>query len=364
MRPEAIAQGARRRADAFAEQLALHADAIADALERELHLVAWDREQLLGSVQARFAELCKRRPGELGGVPERVLERREQPLEAIDAVWERLLAGRRVLLQCARGACTATRTLVGELAASLPSGALTVDAQPFDLDPAESAHGLSQLSASQRAAMIDERDPSTWPLFAVARALPRVATIDVAVDRELAAYVLARTCLRRAGTDPRSVRKAFVVGPVELLQRHLQRLWVGAQMGPASDPESFAGPVDPAMCDAFVAAQAAWLAEPRATRWVEGGVLERADLGGPYLAPAAFVCDWPPPSHDLVGPICIIVRCTPEQARAEIEAASREGAQVVQVGGRPIAYAKDVRHIRGAVLVERLPPGLPEPRPV
>ncbi len=364
MRPEVIADAAGRRADAFAEQLALSADAIADALLRELHLVAWDREQLVGAVQARFAELRGRRTPEKGGVPERVVEWREQPLEAIEAVWTRLFAGRRVVLQCAPRACSATATLLRELAAQLPAGALVVDDVPFDDDPDTSALGLSQLSASQRAAMIDERDPRTWPVRAVARAVARVASIDKSADRELAAYVLARTCLRRAGTDPRSVRRAFVVGPVELLQRHLQRLWVGAQLGPATDPGSFAGPVDPELRDRFVVAQAAWLAEPRATTWVEGGLLERADDPGPYLAPAAFVTDWPAPTHELVGPMCCIVRCTAEQARAEIEAAARDGAQIVQIGGRPIGYAKDVRHVRGAVLVERLPPGLPEPRPV
>ena len=237
MRPEVIADAARRRADAFAEQLALSADAIADALLRELHLVAWDREQLVGAVQARFDELRSRRAspiaGELGGVPERVVEWREQPLEAIEAVWMRLFAGRRVVLQCAPRACSATATLLRELAALMPAGALALDDAPYEDDPHASSHGLSQLSASQRAALIDERDPKTWPVRAVARAVARVASIDVAADRELAAYVLARTCLRRAGTDPRSVRRAFVVGPVELLQRHLQRLWVGAQLGPA-----------------------------------------------------------------------------------------------------------------------------------
>jgi hypothetical protein len=362
MRPELTADAARRLAAGFAEQLALHADAIADALARELHLVAWDREQLLGSVQSRFAELRARRRPELGGVPERVIEWREQPLEAIDAVWELLLAGRRVALQCAPRACSATRMLLGELAASLPAGALLLDDTPYQ--PASGSATLSQLSASQRAAMIDERDPTTWPVRAVVRACPRIAAIDVTADRELAAYVLARTCLRRAGTDPRGVRRAFVVGAVDRLQRHLQRLWVGAQLGPATDPSSFAGPVDADVRDAFVVAQSAWLADPRVTTWVEGGVLERADDPGPYLAPAAFAVDWPAPAHELIGPMCCIVRCTAEQARAEIEAAARDGAQVVQVGGRPIGFAKDVRHIRGAVLVERLPPGLPEPRPV
>lgn len=44
--------------------------------------------------------------------------------------------------------------------------------------------------------------------------------------------------------------------------------------------------------------------------------------------------------------------------------AQAERGQVVQIGGRPGAIAGPVRHVRGALLVERLPPGLPDPRPV
>jgi hypothetical protein len=164
--------------------------------------------------------------------------------------------------------------------------------------------------------------------------------------------------------DPRGVKIAYVAGGIDMLDRHLRRLWVGAQFGPASDPLSFAGPIDRATKDGFLVAQAAWAAHPGVTAWTRGGVLERTADAGHYLAPAAFVVEGERPNLPVIGPMLVIVRTTAELARAEIEAAAREGAQIVQVGGRPIAYASDVRIFHGAVLVERLPPGLPEPRPV
>jgi hypothetical protein len=164
--------------------------------------------------------------------------------------------------------------------------------------------------------------------------------------------------------DPRAVRRAFAIGPLDLLQRHAHRLWVGTQIGPADDPGSFAGPVDAATRDGFLAAVAAWSAHADVTTWCDGGPLERAGDDGIYLAPALMCVDWPAPELPLEGPMLVVVRCDVEHARAEIEAAARDGAQVVQVGGRPIGFASDVRHIRGALLIERLPPGLPEPRPV
>jgi hypothetical protein len=45
-------------------------------------------------------------------------------------------------------------------------------------------------------------------------------------------------------------------------------------------------------------------------------------------------------------------------------AGGQANGQVVQIGGRPVRIPGTVRHVRGALLVERLPPGLPEPRPV
>ncbi len=372
-RERALATAARARAPEFAERLALAADAIGDALAAEMHLVAWDREQLVGLVQARLQAVWARRPADIGGLPARVLERADQPLESLEAVWSLLLQGRRVLVQHEQGACLAALEPLFELARGLPAEALVVEREACTDDSPSTSRGLAGMSASQRALRVSEDDPSTWPRLGVAKAVPRVAWVDESADRELAAYVLARTCLRRAGMDPRGVKVAYVAGGVDLLERHLRRLWVGAQFGPASDPTSFAGPVDRATRDGFVVAHAAWCAREGVTAWCEGGVLDRTGAEGRhlgsyadgYLAPAAFVMgDDAGPRPRIVGPMLVIVRTTAELARAQIEAAARDGAQVVQVGGRPIAYAKDVRLFRGAVLVERLPPGLPEPRPV
>jgi hypothetical protein len=364
----ARATAARARVPEFAEQLALAADAIGDALAAEMHLVAWDREQLVGLVQSRLQSVWAQRPVDIGGLPARVLERADQPLEALEAVWSLLLQGRRVLVQHEEGACLAALEPLFELARGLPTDALVVEREACTDDSPSMSRGSAGMSASQRAARVTEDDPSTWPRLGVVKAVPRVAWVDESADRELAAYVLARTCLRRAGMDPRGVKVAYVAGGVDLLERHLRRLWVGAQFGPASDPVSFAGPVDRATRDGFVVAHAAWCARANVKAWCEGGVLDRTGDDGHYLAPAAFVMG----DDDargvarprIIGPMLVIVRTTAELARAEIEAAARDGAQVVQVGGRPIAYAKDVRLFRGAVLVERLPPGLPEPRPV
>ncbi len=355
----ALAQAARKALAGFCERLALHADDVSAALAQELHLVAWDREQLIGSVQARLDAIAVGRGALAGGLPARVCEWRAQPLEAVDAVWSLLVDGRRVAYEAEAGACSATAMLLAEASADLPPGALTLRSEPAVCDGTLSPAP----SSSQRAADIDPNDPSTWPRAGVARAVPRVAWVDAAADAELVAYVLARTCLRRSGTDPRAVHVAYVVGDAPRLQRQLQRLWVAAQLGPASDPGSFAGPVDASLRDAFEVAQAAWRAEPRARVWCDGGELERGEGGEIYLAPAAFCASWPLPEHPLVGPMCCVVPCTAEQATSAANAAAAAGASIVQVGGRPGTLRGDVRHIRGAVLVERLPPGLPEPRP-
>lgn len=367
LRPTSLATAARARVEAFSGRFALAADAIGDALAAEHHLVAWDREQLIGLVQSRLQAVWSRRFTDVGGLPARVLERRAQPLEALEVVWSLLLQGRRVLVQHEPGACMAALDPLQELARDLAhgdGGALVVEREPCTDDSPSTSRGFAGMSASQRAARVTEEDPSTWPRLGVMRAVPRVAWVDESADRELAAYVLARTCLRRSGMDPRGVKIAFVAGGIDLLERHLRRLWVGAQFGPAWDPGSFAGPVDRATKDGFAVAQAAWLAHEGVKAWSEGGVLERTADPGDYLAPAAFVVEGARPDLPIVGPMLVVVRTTAELARAEIEAAARDGAQVVQVGGRPIAFAKDVRAFKGAVLVERLPPGLPEPRPV
>lgn len=337
---EEIAAATRARSGELAERIRLMADALVDALAQQLQLVAWDREQLVGQVQARVATLNTTRPVARAGPAVRVVERRLQPLEAVDVVWGWLRRGRRVRLEQEPGACSGTADLLRGMAYRLPPSALEIhDGTTLALPPDHVAGGV---------------DPPR----------PRVAVIDADADRELAAYVLARTGLRRSGLDPRGVKQAFAVGELALLERHMRRLWVGVRVAPAADPESFAGPVPAAVSESFVAAHAQWSAHPQVRTWCPGGVLERTGDAACYLAPALFHAPWPAPELPLVGPMVVVVACANE---AELQAATRqvsgEGGQVVQIGGRPGRIAGAVRHVRGALLVERLPPGLPEPRP-
>jgi hypothetical protein len=123
--------------------------------------------------------------------------------------------------------------------------------------------------------------------------------------------------------------------------------------------------VPPEVCVRFEAAHAQWRAHPAVRTWCPGGVLERTGDAARYLAPALFHVPWPPPELPLVGPMVVVVACEgEEQLRAAMERIRDEHAQVVQIGGRPGRIAGPVRHVRGALLVERLPPGMPEPRPV
>ncbi len=338
---EQIAAAARARSDELAEHIRLMADALVDALAQQLQLVAWDREQLVGQVQARVAELQQTRPAVRAGPPVRVVERRLQPLEAIDVVWGWLRRGRRVRLEQEPGACSGTAELLRGMAYRLPEGALEIH------------------EGTTRAL------PEGYVAGGVDAPEPRVAVIDADADRELAAYVLARTGLRRSGLDPRGVKKAFAVGELALLERHMRRLWVGVRVGPADDAESFAGPVPAAICAKFTAAHAQWTAHPEVRTWCPGGVLERTGDPSHYLAPALFHTEGPPPELPLVGPMVVVVACANEaELRAAVQRTRDGGGHVVQIGGRPGSIAGPVRHVRGALLVERLPPGLPEPRPV
>jgi hypothetical protein len=357
-----IAAAARTLGFELREVLAIHADAIAGALAKQLELVAWDREQLVGQVQAQLFALRGERFREIGGPPVRIVERRRQPLESVELVWRYLRQGRPVRLEHEPGACTAALDLLRTVSHALGPGVLTIADEPWSAPPPRPSSGST--SRMSRAALEVTDDPSSWPVVGVYDPGPRIALVEAPADRELAAYVLARACLRRTGHDPRAVKRAYVVGAVDRLQRHLQRLWVGANMGPASDPDSFAGPVDEAGRDAFVEAIARWERHEGVTVWAPGAVLERAEDRGIYLAPALFAAEWPIPDLPLDGPLLVVVRCTVDQARAAAENAARQGGQAIQVGGRARTYPGDVRVIRGALLVERLPPGLPEPRPV
>lgn len=333
-----IAAVARARGPALSDRLTLHSDDLAAALERQLELVAWDRELLVGRLQRRTAALHRTRPLLDAGPPVRVVERRAQPLEAIDVAWSWLRKGRAVRLERDHDACTAAGDLLRPVMDEFPSGALVVADETTD----------------------EPHDPG-----GVDPPGSRIAVVDEDADRELAAYVLARTALRRSGIDPRGIKRAYVAGDLELLQRHMRRLWVGVQVGPADDPESFAGPVPTSARDAFLRAHEQWEAHEGVTCWCPGGALQRAGEPERYLAPALFHTQDEVPELPLRGPMVVVVGCPDNNALRQIAVrVQRDGGDVVQIGGQPGLVSRPARHVRGALLVERLPPGLPEPRPV
>lgn len=344
-------------------RLSLCADAMAQSLCDEHSLVAWDREQLIGQLQQRLDTLRQRRFREFGGAAVRVVERAAQPLEAVDVVWEELRKGRRVRLEYEPRACSAVlefmRQLARELETVLGPGVLEVAADPF----ASPAPDASVSSAAFRVALDHPDDPTFWPIVGPRKPGPRVAVVEEDADRELAAYVLVRASLRRTGNDPRSVKHSYVVGEDQRLHRHLQRLWVGAAMGPASDHHSFAGPVRADVAKAFIRAHELWSRHEGVETLCGGGLLDRGVDDGHYLAPALFRTAWPAPELPTDGPLLVLVDSTIERAHAGAEGAARAAGQVIVVGSSKHRYEGDVRHIRGALLIERLPPGLPQPRP-
>lgn len=363
-RPERIAAAARALGSELRDLVTLYADAVAANLAEQFQMVAWDREQLIGQVQQRLDELRDQRFRALGDTNVRIIERAEQPLESLELVWANLRQGRRVKLEWERGACSVVPTLLRPLARVLQS---TVGAPVLQISTRPWMAGGDEPSASQMARKVafdNPDDPLLWPVVGVRKPGPRVAVVEASADRELAAYVLARTSLRRTGVDPRAVKRAYVVDADERFLRHIKRVWVGAVMGPPDAPFSFSGPVAPSMREAFLDAHRAWEREPDVELLVAGGDLARPGESGSYLAPALFMCDWPAPELGLAGPMMVIVRSRIDQARAAAEAATRDGGQAVVVGADTKNYPGDVRHIRGALLVERLPPGLPDPRPV
>ncbi len=337
MSDPAIAKAAAALDAELAELLALRSDALADDLRTRYQLVSWDREQVIGRAQQRTQALARRKVAPRRGDAVIVYERPSQPLESLDVVWVWLERGRQVRLCWGPDTSEAYLDLVRGLAGQLPVGALTIDTAPLDEMPA-SAVGV--------------RDAG-----------PRIALIDRDADRELASYVLARTCLRRSGFGPRSVRRALLVGPVDLLRRHLGRLWVGAQLGPADDPASFAGPVTAEQCNAYLRACEAWASHEDVEVWSEGGRLQRTDdHARVYVAPAAFGVTGQIPALPLVGPMLVVASVDAEQAEAVLAHNAALGGDAIAIGGPPRDDV--VRHVRGALLIERLPPGLPEPRPV
>ena len=359
-RPERVAAASRLLQGDLLEALTVAADAIADDLGARLGMVAWEREEQIGSAQRRLLELREQRFAHHGGEPVRVRELCDQPLEALAVAWRELRRGRSVHVESEAGASPGVYRLLRPMSELLGEGLLGVSA-PGVLD----------------------HPHADWPRIGVAPRRERVALVQLDADHELAAYLLARTCLRRTGFVPGVVHRVVVVGASTRFERTLRRLWIGARMGPVNDPRAFAGPVDEARADRYLVSEAAWRERRGYTTLCAGGRLERPDDGGGcFLAPALLrgpTLDDPaqlPARVDepqLAGPLLIlhpVAGPRPEQLGEQLlEHLAGEGYGRLRFGrARPGMLpsshpSADSRQIHGALLVERLPPGLPEPRP-
>lgn len=352
--PEQIAAAARMLEGDLIEAVALRADELADDLAERLGMVAWEREEQIGMAQRRLLALREQRFSRYGGEPERVRELCEQPLEALELAWRALRRGRRVHVESEAGACPGATRILREMGEMLGGELLTVT------PPGQLQH-----------------EHADWASTGVEPRRPRVALIQADADRELAAYVLARACLRRTGFDPRVVHRVIVVGPAERLERNLRRLWIGTQMGPVHDEHVFAGPVDADRAERFAAAEALWRAREVVTI-SPGGRLQRSDAPGQcFLAPALFRAPtigpeqpFPSDEPELSGPLLVVYPLgtdmdAPARGEALLDHFAANGEGRLRFGQQPrdLTLGPDDRQIHGALLVERLPPGLPEPRP-
>lgn len=346
IRPERLAAASRLLQNDLLEALALASDAIADDLAERLHMVAWDREEQIGAAQQRLFALREARFHGHGGEPVRVRELATQPLEALDLVWRMLRSGRSVHVESEAAACPAVYRIFAQLS-ELLGHELLAASPPGELD----------------------HEHAGWQLVGVHARSERIALVQADADRELAAYLLARASLRRTGFDPRVVHRVVVVGPAERLERNLRRLWVGARMGPVDDEQAFAGPVDESRAQRFLEVEAAWRASADVHTLCPGARLERGDVDSlTYLAPALLRAD-PDPTRELPEPFgpMLVLHPVADQAQAEllVERLSAPDHARLRFGIKPraVTLREDDRQIHGALLVERLPPGLPEPRP-
>lgn len=353
VRPSRIAAASRAVGHELLEAIALAADSLADDLAERLGMVAWEREDQIGMAQRRLLTLRERRFHRYGGEPALVRELREQPLEAIELAWRALRRGRRVHVESEADACPGVFRILREMSDLLGDELLSVS-PPGVLDHPQAG----------------------WQGIGVRQRRERVALIQPDADHELAAYVLARACLRRTGFDPRVVHRVIVVGPSERLERNLRRLWVGTQMGPVDDEHAFAGPVDERRAQQFLVDEAAWRAREQVTTICPGGRLRRANAPGQtFLAPAlvrARIHDGELPTDEpaLRGPILVVYPVGgggDADVRGErvLDHFAPRGHGHLRFGSKPreLTLRRGDRQVHGALLVERLPPGLPEPRP-
>jgi hypothetical protein len=329
------------------EVLALTSDALMEELARRHGLVPWDRESLVGGVQRRVRALFERRAELDPGPAVRVVERAMQPLESIEATLRALRGGRRVALHIEAGA------------SALP------------LDVLQRVFGSAADDILRSATVSDEGLASRG----VDAGRPRVALVQADGDPELAAYVLARGALRRTGRDPRGLHVAVVAGARAVLDRHLRRLWSGIRFGPVDDPSSFAGPLPAGVAQTYLREWAELASHPNLHVVVPGHPLHvAADPEGTYLAPALL--RWTSPVLDAGeievlrglptgGPMLVVVPAPPDRAAEVFEHLAGDDRRRTRIGEVP--KGQSLRHgeraYTGALLVERLPPGLPEPRP-
>jgi hypothetical protein len=374
---ERIAATARALGPNLLEQLTRGSDELADELAARLGMVAWDREDQIGAVQRRLLELQSLAGGSASSTePCLIRELHEQPFEALALAWRALRQGRRVHVESEADACPGVARILSEMAERFP------------------VHSELEQVITITPPGVLEHEHSGWRRIGVEPRHGRVALVQADADRELAAYVLARACLRRTGFDPRVVHRVIVVGPSERLERNLRRLWVGARMGPVDDEHAFAGPVDSARALQFAAAERAWRERESVVTICPGGQLEHATtstevgrasqssfLDASFLAPALLRA---PPVHrdqlpeaepSICGPMLVIYSIMPITPGTVDEAAAR-GEQLLdhfagrklgrlRFGNKPreLTLGPNDRQLHGALLVERLPPGLPEPRP-
>jgi len=349
-----LAAAARALQPTLMRLVAARADRISGALEADYAMVPWDREQLIGQLQRQLVDLAEARFSVCGGATAHVRERRSQPLEAIPRAWRWLREGRRVYVDAESGACAEALDLLAEMGEVLGFGVLTT-----------SREGVS----APEGAVDGGVDP--------ARA--RVAFVSSQADEELAAYVLARACLRRSGVDPRAVHVAIVCGDGKKLGRILRRLWFSVRFSDAKDHGAFAGPVPDDVVVSLESAVESLEARSEVECWVplrrlEGGLTMRGTL----MAPSLWATTSGVSREDLeeivnlfpsVGPALLIVECEDETSgEALLADMVRKGFGWTLIGSRGVDEASrgvdaPLRVFDGALLEERLPPGLPKPRP-